>query len=145
MSPLGRLISVFLVLGAALLQLTSFTFLWGVKPNLTLILILLFSVAVRSWTYRLILLVVGGTFLKFYAGKDISTFIFPLITMLAILLTDYLPWQSAINYSLAVITATVILNIPGSSLGIVFLEAVYNLVLFWTGHYILSKVNAKKI
>lgn len=145
MSPLGLFVSILSVAGAALLQLTSFTFLWGVKPNLTLVLILIFSVAVRSWTYRFILLVVGGTFLKFYTGKDIGVFIFPSITLLAILLTDYLPWQSVINYSLSVIIATVILNIPGSSLEVVSLETVYNLVLFWTGHYILSKVNAKKI
>lgn len=145
MSPFERFISVLLVAGAALFQLTNLAYFGGIKPDLTLVLILVFSIFDRSWIYRLILLIVGGTLLKFYSGLDIQALVFPFAALLSILLIDYLPALGFISYSLAALVGTAVLSVPGFSPPVLLTEAVYNLLLLWAFYYIVSRIYAKKV
>lgn len=145
MSQFGRFISVLVVAGAALLQLTSRLYLWGVKPDLTLVLILVFSIFNRSWIYRFVLIILGVSILKFYQGVDIDSLIFAVITLLSILLIDYLPWQNFVSYFLVIVLATVVLNASGFAPLVALVESIYNLLLFSIIYLVVSRIYAKKI
>lgn len=117
-----------------LLELSNSSFFFGIKPNFVLALSLAFSRVEKSWLKRLLLVLVGAFSLKFYPAVDIHNIAFAIVTFLAIVLIDYLPWRESLNIVATVALATFFLNISGFSYKVFLIETFYNVVLtaaFW--------------
>lgn len=104
------IVELFLVGLVALGQSTSL-FFWGVKPNLTLVLILALGVITKSWFRRIILIVIGAFFLKFSPLINLNDFLFIATVLLALAILDYLPWRKIISLGLLLGAATFVLNL----------------------------------
>ncbi len=67
--------------------------------------------------------------MKFEPGIDIGNLTFIIVSLIAILLIEYLPWQKPISAALAVTLATLAMNFSNFSYYSFIKEAVFNLAL----------------
>lgn len=111
---------------ASLLQLTPFLMLSGMKPNLALVLIIIFSVFEADWVYRAFWILLPALLLKSAPGIDTGTLVFMASAVIACLFMDHLPWRKEINAAGALMLGTVIGAMPAFSFERVFIELLYN-------------------
>ncbi len=126
--------SIITVILVSLLQ-TSNIFILGVKPNLPLVCLIILSLINKSWVERLILIFLSIVLLNFYPPSisnltlDFPMIFFTVITILAILAMDFMPWAHLLNLIIVVAFASILLNIYNFDLRVVILESSYNMIL----------------
>ena len=122
--------SLGLVALAALLQLTNYAFIAGVKPNFTFVAILIFALIYTDWLKRAILIFIAALVLKFNQGIELENILFILSSLMGILIIDKLPSSRFINSILAVLAATLFMNIFHFEVWPLFKEMAYNILIF---------------
>jgi hypothetical protein len=126
------IISLIAVALAGIIQTTPWFQIAGVKPDLVLVLALIFiSVLNRDWIERFAIILTAELFLGLTPSPDLYGSIFMGLLIIAALVLDYLRLQPKIGLTITVAVATIILNLSGSwSLQTIILETLYNLVAF---------------
>lgn len=137
--------SALLVIIVSLFQLTSYSFIGGIKPNLSLIFILIFSLINKEWVLRLNLIFIAALLLRFSVSFEAQNILFIASSIAGIIIIDYLPWKSALNIISAIIAATVLSNILDFNSYRFFAEAGYNIVFGFIVFLIIKRIYGKKI
>lgn len=132
-----------LIVLAALLQLTNYAFIFGIKPNFVLILILILSIHYKDWLKRAILILVAAIILKFGQGIEIQSALFILSALFGMLIVDKFPSFKFVNLLLALVIATFTINIIHFELWTIFKEALYNILIF-LGCFVIFKLWQRK-
>ena|SRR3990167_9404604 len=136
--------SIFLLVFASLTQLTSYAFVGSLKPNLTLVVLLVISIIYKDWLRRATLIFLAALLLKFGQGLEVQNVMFILSALLGIFLIDRIPSIKFVNLVLAVIVSTLTINITNFEAWTVFTEMLYNLIValllftiyrLWLGKY----------
>jgi len=120
------IVDLLLVGLAALYQNTPLSF-WGVKPNLTLVLLLILGLVHQSWVQRITLIAIGTLLLKFSPLINIDDLFFIASVALGFAVIDYLPWRKIISLGLVLPLATFILNLQAFDLSRFMIELILNL------------------
>jgi len=137
--------SALLVVIIALFQLTSYSFIGDIKPNLSLILILIFSLINKEWVLRLILIFAAALLLRFSVSFEMQNVLFIISSIVGMIIIDYLPWKPVLNIISAIIIATLLSNIIDYNFYRVFTEAGYNVILGFIVFLIIQRIYGKKI
>ena len=123
---------IFLTVFFSFVQTMGFS-MFGVKPNLALVAVIVASFFVKNIWEALLLVILSATMLKFKPVFGQEIIIFSLIGAAAIFLKRRLIWQPLINCLVLIATATVLFYIflsPSLILSTIFLkEIIYNLIL----------------
>lgn len=139
-------VSVILTIAVALLQTTNWLLFGPVlKPNLILITLIILSLINESWTKRFVLILTASLILKFTPGFSLFDFVFLGAALLAIILTNSLPWQEPVNLLLATLAGTVIINLASLHFPAVIYEIILNLFLALILFTLLKLVYVPKI
>lgn len=125
MSAFRFLISLSAIILASSAQLANI-FIFGVKPNLALVLIYALSLINKSWVERGALIFASALVLSFYAF-DFRIILFVAVAILGILAIDSLPWTRILNVIMAISLGTIFMNIYNFQLETAALEIVFNL------------------
>lgn len=135
--------SASIIILAGVLQGVNFG-IAGVKPNITLALVLALAGLFSDWQKKLILALIAAISVKFYVGLDPQAILFAVAAVSGIAALEYLPWKKSICGFLAIIIATAITHLIGFEL-ITFLKtAIYNTAIFFIAFYIVDKYAQKK-
>jgi len=137
--------SALLVVIIALFQLTSYSFIGSIKPNLSLILILIFSLMNKEWVLRLILIFAAALLLRFSVSFETQNVLFIISSIVGMIIIDYLPWKPVLNIIFAIIIATLLSNIIDFNFYRVLTEAGYNVILGFIVFLIIQRIYGKKI
>lgn len=138
------IISIVFVGFAALTQLTSYAFIGSVKPNLTLVVLLVLSLIYNDWFRRAVLIFLAALFLKFGPGVEAQNVMFIIGALFGIFVIDKIPSVKFVNLLLAVIVGTLTINIINFEIWTALMETLYNLVIafslfiiyrLWLGKY----------
>src|SRR3989338_1004781 len=136
--------SIVLVVFASLTQLNSYAFVGSLKPDFTLVVLLLLSFVYKDWLRRATLIFLAALILKFGPGVEVQNVLFIIGTLLGIFVIDKVPSTKLINLILAVIVGTLTVNIINFEVRTVLVETLYNLIValllftiyrLWIGKY----------
>ncbi len=123
------IVSIIVIVLGALTQFTSVASIYGVKPNIVLILLLIFSSTYTNWLERSILIFISALMLKFGSGLETQNILFIVSSCVGVMITDKFPFPKLINLTLALLTATFIINILDFEFWRVILEFSYNILI----------------
>ena len=129
------ILAVFLVAALGMLQNTNFLNIAGVKPNLSLVLLIALSFFIRNFFVYLILVLVAGIFLRFEAAFEPANLVFTLLVVAVYLLERKLPGRQFLNSLLLTALGTFIFyavidfSFFASYLFTIFEEMLYNIIL----------------
>lgn len=129
------ILNLLLVIGFALSQLNHFFVFRGVQPNLALVAILVFALSEKDWLRRSIVILSAVLTLIFEPSLGPDTLITAAVFFLAVFLLDMLKWQPAVNFILAVLIATALINLDTFRLTAVLGETALDLL--WAGPLVL--------
>lgn len=118
--------AIAIVLGA-LIQFTSYASIYGVKPNFVLVILLVLGSVYANWLERFVLIFISALMLKFGLGFETQNILFIAGSFLGVILIDKLPFPKLTNLTLALLTASLLINILDFESSRVILEAVYNI------------------
>ena len=130
------LVSLTLSVLLPLIQTSSLILWFGVKPNLVLALLIAFALVERDWLHRLAVPFTALFMLNFAPSITLFGFYVAAIFLLAQAFLDLLPWQPIVNTSLALFTATLLINLEQFSLAVFASELLMNASLCF-GLYLL--------
>lgn len=117
-----------LVAIASILQTTSLFSIGGIKPNLTLVLLLVIGIYEEKWPRRIILILISMLFLKLSVYPSISIIAFGSYVALGMWLIDHLPWRKEFNGIISLAAIFIIQNLFSYPLVIAGWEFIYNFV-----------------
>lgn len=123
-------VSVFLVTITSLFQLSSYSFIGGIKPDIALVLLIVLSLIYTNWTERALLIFISAVILKFGSGFDLQNAVFIITSLLSIGAVDRFPFHKLTNAVLALLISTLAINLVYFNPVVFTLEAFYNLALF---------------
>jgi len=121
--------SLALVVLAASVQLTGYSYIGGLKPNLTLILLLVLFLSYKDWLRRAIIIFIAALVLRFGPGLEIENIMFIASAILGAFLIDKIPSWKFVNLIVATVIGTLLINIIHFDFLIVLTETGYNLVI----------------
>lgn len=122
------ILSAIAVFIAGLFQLSNI-FVFGVKPNIALVLVLSLSLVNKEWIERVILILAACVSLSFAPFFDSEVILSAGILVLGIWLIDNLPWTQLMNLAAVAVTATFAVNVYNFDIRSVLIETIYNLIL----------------
>ena len=124
-------------------QSSNAIFIYGVKPNLVLALLISYALVEKDWLRRAAVLLFANVALVFGPVISWQTLYWIIIMFLSMALVDYLPWHFAANASLSLLTSVALINLESIRIPVVIMEFTYSIVLlylFYLGfNYIKSK------
>ncbi len=120
-------LSVVLVALAGLFQTANIDIL-GIKPDIILPAVLLAALANKDWWKRIILVLTAALVIQYYPGLDSGTILFIIAALAGIIAIDFIPTEHFINFLVAVVLGTLIINLANFILAAFFLELIYNLL-----------------
>lgn len=126
------LTSALAVVLGAVIQNSSFS-IAGVKPNFVLVILVAFGLLEKDWLKRAVLVLLSGVVLIIEPYLGFQTLLVMSIFFFALALIDFLPWHELANASLALTTATLLIDLSGFRFGIFAIELTYNLALLGLG------------
>jgi len=135
-------LNLLLVLILGLVQLSSVPFIYGLKPNLVLVFVIAASVFSRNSLEKIILVVFGALAIKFHPGFDWYDILFIMSALVGVSLVKYLKSQAIISVSVAVIVATIIINITKLD-SFIIIEILMNLIIAWLMYAALKMTYGK--
>ena len=127
------------LIGASLFQLTNYAFINNVKPNLALVLVIFLSLIYNSWLTRLIFIFTAAVIFKFGSGLELGNVLFILASFIGIYIAENLPASFLLNFIVATLVATSLVNLNHYDIGVVLTESVYNVILV-LGYYSVYKL-----
>lgn len=136
--------SLALVILTASVQLTSYSYVGGLKPNFTFVLLLVLFLFYKDLLRRAIVIFIAALILRFGAGLEIENMMFIIASILGALLIDKIPSWKLVNVLIAAVLGTFLINIIHFDFGTVLTETGYNLVIaalffsiykLWQGKY----------
>jgi len=141
------LISLIVIALSGFIQSASWFSIAGVKPNLVLVLTLVFfALLERGWVERLAIALTAELSIQFAPLPDIYGIVFLFVVIVCGIAMDYLRLQPILVLTGLVIVSTVTLNVIGSVQFVIALEEViYNLVLVWIIYLAIEFLYGKKI
>lgn len=101
-----------MVVAAALLQNANAASVFGIRPNLTLIILLSLSFSIKDWKFYLLLSLLGSLLLSSTAPWDESAVLMAVLLMFAYFAKNFSPWRPFFNNLLLLIAISVILDWP---------------------------------
>lgn len=122
--------SVLIVIVVSLFQLSNYSFIGGIKPDIVLALLVVLSLVYTNWAERMLLILISGIVLKFGGGFDPQNAVFIIFSILSMGAVDKFPFPKLINAILALLVSTLAINLVHLNFIIFIAEAFYNLVLF---------------
>jgi len=138
------IVSTILIFFGSLVQVTNIPLVNGVKPNISIVLLVVLSVFETDWIKRGVLVLIAATILTFDQFVSWFDAIFLLTALLVIALPDVMPWKRFFNVLVSVSIGTLILNIALVFVFKIFLiELTANLFLAIVTLGILSLINEK--
>lgn len=135
MSYKNRIIVFLLVAVAAWLQNTEMLTLYGVKPNLALVLLIILAGITSSLVFFSSLVIVSVLVLQNVFFVSWPTIVFILLTFLIFFLLKRLPWRTTINIFTTIVLFSVIFLILVEPLfvinnvRVIIQELIYNVIL----------------
>jgi hypothetical protein len=132
---------------AGFIQSTPWFAIAGVKPNLVLVLTLIFFIVFEyDWLERVALALTAELSLQFAPTPDTYGFVFLGVVIVCGLAIDYLHLQPRLTLAVTTVFATVILNIVGALQWVVMTEeTIYNLVLAAVIYALIEFIYGKKL
>lgn len=122
--------SVLIVIIVSLFQLSSYSFIGGIKPDIILALLIVLSLVYTNWAERILLILISSIILKFGGGFDSQNAIFIIFSILSMGAVDKFPFSKLVNAMAALLISTLAINLVHLNFTIFIAEAFYNLVLF---------------
>ena len=119
--------SLLAIASAALIQNTNLLEFWTIKPNISLIFVIIFGSLEKNFLGRLILIFTAASILKFYSGIEIQNILFIITAFGTLLLVSYLPWKKSVNILMAILIGTVTMDLINFELAVAIKELAYNL------------------
>ncbi|GEM_PF-7002895 len=107
----------------------------GVRPNLTLTLLLSLSFFFSSWLTYAVLVLFSGLWLRFTLIPDRSLIVCLTLPLILFFINRYLPWRPVINNAFSIALGTLLfyaitdIHFFGFDVTAVFFELVYNVIL----------------
>ncbi len=123
--------SVFIVTVASLFQLSNYGFIGNIKPDITLVLLIVLSLVYTNWTERTLLIFISSIILKFGGGLDLQNAVFVISSILSMVAVDKFPFHKLVNAILALLVSTLTINLVHFNFNVFIAEIFYNLTLFF--------------
>lgn len=114
---------------ASFLQTTELISIGLIKPNISLVLLIVLASIYKEWNYRFVLALVAGIILKFTPSFGFGDIVFLATILLGMALLDYMPWRRLINIEASVFIGTIILNLTSIVPMRIVLEIATNAIL----------------
>ena len=122
------IVSLFALFLVSFFQLTNYSLIGFIKPDLSLVLIIFLSTIYKDWLKRLILILLAAVVFKFGVGLELGSGLFILGSLVGIITATKLPGSKSVNLAVGVLVATLTTNIANFNLTIFLLESLYNLL-----------------
>jgi hypothetical protein len=111
-----------------LLQLTNYSLIQGVKPNLALVFVLFFSYLHKEWLKRIVLVFAAAVIFKFGIAIETQNILFIISSLLGILIVEKLPASPWFSLTAATAVGTIAIGLANFDLYTVTWELTYNLL-----------------
>lgn len=131
-------VSILAVAGFGILQVEDI-YIFGVKPNLILPVVLLAGLVNRSWLQRAVLALAALITVQFYPGVELGGILFLTAIAAGFLILNSFPTKTIMNFLTAVAAGTLIINLHNFILKIFIIESAYNLIFAGIIYLIVDK------